>query len=123
MCIRDRISGVTGVGLTGFLDDITALVAQKAKAAEQQEVTVYNNVTEQHRARAKGVRVEMVDGVFVVFCRQAELFAPMVKFGNWRAKLQFHAELDRLGVIEALEKAGASGGDTVRIGPLELEWE
>jgi Obg family GTPase CgtA-like protein len=30
--------------------------------------------------------------------------------------------LGRLGVLAALERAGATRGSTVRIGPIELEW-
>ena len=37
--------------------------------------------------------------------------------------MQFHRELARLGVIEALTLAGAASGDTVRIGDAELVWE
>ena len=47
----------------------------------------------------------------------------VVDLGNWRARLQFHRELNRLGVIEALERAGVAPGDTVRIGEFEMEWE
>ncbi len=66
---------------------------------------------------------ERDEKVYVVRCRQAERFAPTINFSNWRARLQFHAELERLGVITALEKAGAGAGDTVRIANKELEWD
>jgi GTP-binding protein len=69
------------------------------------------------------VRVEEDDGVFVVTCREAERFVPMVNFSNWRARMQFHQELAQLGVLDALEKRGVGSGDTVRIGSRELEWE
>ena len=74
-------------------------------------------------ARRERVTVERDEEVYVVRCRQAERFAPMVNFSNWRARLQFHAELERLGVITALEKAGVGSGDTVRIANKELEWD
>lgn len=36
--------------------------------------------------------------------------------------LHLHRQLERLGVIEALERAGVQPGDTVYIGDVELEW-
>ena len=36
---------------------------------------------------------------------------------------RFQVELDRIGVSAALESAGVSAGDTVRIGPTEFEYQ
>jgi len=47
----------------------------------------------------------------------------MVRFNDWRARMQFHAEMERFGVISALEKAGVAEGDTVRIANRELVWD
>ena len=80
----------------------------------------------QRRNRVTVERVavdESGDDTFVVHCHQIERFVPMINFGNWRAKLQFHAELERLGVIDALEQAGVEAGSTVRVGNRELEWD
>ena len=60
---------------------------------------------------------------FAVACAVAERMLDVVDLSNWRARLQFHRELGRLGVIGALEKAGVAPGDTVRIGEVEMEWE
>jgi Obg family GTPase CgtA-like protein len=38
------------------------------------------------------------------------------------AAAELQRRLSRMGVIEALERAGAGSGDTVRIGDTELEW-
>ena len=54
---------------------------------------------------------------------QAERLGGRVNMENWRARLQFHRELERLGVIEALAAAGASSGATVRLGGRTLEWQ
>ena len=71
--------------------------------------------------RQPQVRVD--GGAFEVSCPPAERIIDVVDLGNWRAKMQFHRELARLGVIEALTLAGAASGDTVRIGDAELVWE
>jgi GTP-binding protein len=36
---------------------------------------------------------------------------------------RFQVQLDRIGVSDALEEAGAQPGDTVRIGDLEFEYQ
>ena len=68
-------------------------------------------------------RVSRGDVGFEVACRSAERILATVDLRNWRARLQVHAELGRLGVMDALSRAGASGGDTVRIGAHEFVWE
>ena len=74
-------------------------------------------------ARANRVEVAVRGGVFEVSAPRAERIMPMVDVNDWRARLQLHAELGRLGVLEALEKRGVRAGDTVRIGGEELVWE
>ena len=68
-------------------------------------------------------KVRMEDGDFVVEDSSISRIAAMVDPDNWDAKLQFHAHLKRMGVVRALEEAGVSHGDTVRIGDMEWEWE
>jgi GTP-binding protein len=59
--------------------------------------------------RVRGVRVERV--------------AAMTPFGLPEAAARFQRQLRAMGVVEALEEAGAQPGDTVRIGEQELEWQ
>ena len=40
-----------------------------------------------------------------------------------RVRLQIWQQLERIGVADALEKAGIKVGDTVRLGKVEMEWE
>ena len=68
-------------------------------------------------------KVRRKDGGFVVEDSSISRIAAMVDPDNWDAKLQFHAHLKRKGVVRALEEAGVSHGDTVRIGDMEWEWE
>jgi GTP-binding protein len=59
--------------------------------------------------RVRGVRVERV--------------AAMTPFVLPEAVARFQRQLRAMGVVEALEEAGAEYGDMVRIGDHELEWQ
>ena len=63
------------------------------------------------------------DGVFVVDWPSAERMAVMVNPGDWTANIQFYQRLRRSGVVTALEEAGITSGDTVRIGQVEWQWD
>lgn len=114
------ISGASTEGIQELLDRLLPLVPDEPDV-EPEAPPVLEPVD--NHVRRERVTVDRDEEVYVVHCRQAERFAPMVNFANWRARLQFHAELERLGVIVALEKAGVGSGDTVRIANKELEWD
>jgi Obg family GTPase CgtA-like protein len=69
------------------------------------------------------VWIDRDEETFVVSCKPLERFVPMVRFNDWRARMQFHAEMERFGVISALETAGVKAGDVVRIANRELVWD
>ena len=60
---------------------------------------------------------------YEVIHRSATRFAGMVDLNNWGARVQFYDQLQRQGVIAALERAGIRPGDTYVVGKHELEWE
>ena len=66
---------------------------------------------------------ELGPGKYDVILRSATRFAGMVDLNNWGARVQFYEQLQRLGVIAALERAGIQTGDTYVVGKHELEWE
>jgi GTP-binding protein len=74
------------------------------------------------RRRRPAVYVED-DGVFVVDWPSAERMAVMVDPNDWTANVQFYNRLIRSGVVRALEEAGITPGDTVRIGEVEWQWD
>ena len=124
------ISGASYEGVEQLLDQVLPLVPQEPEDwATVAPPGVAEETATAKMQRRDQVTVERVagnesdDDMFVVHCHQIERFVPMINFGNWRAKLQFHAELERLGVIDALEQAGIEAGSTVRIGNRELEWD
>jgi GTP-binding protein len=78
-----------------------------------------------HRLEAvgDGFTLEREDGVYVVRGRKIERLANQTNFENEESAHRFQRDLARVGVDGALRKAGVRPGDTVRIGPVELEWE
>lgn len=111
------IAAVTGEGIRELMRRVASLVPPEA--AEAVEVLP---VARMERPGSKP-SVCRDEAGFAVSCALAERMLDVVDLGNWRARLQFHRELNRLGVIAALERAGVAPGDTVRIGEYEMEWE
>ena len=101
---RDRLVGEED---TGAVSDLTP----------EEEITVLRP-----RPRREKVRVRRRDGAYVVHATAASRVAGMVDAGDWNAMTQFYAYLRRVGVVKALEEAGAAPGDTVIVGRLEMEW-
>jgi GTPase len=113
------VSGVTGAGLDRLTGRLATLVHEARAAEPEPEAFVV------HRPAAEGIRVERdeADGVLVVIGRQAERAVALSDLTNADALDHAHQTLRRLGVIRALERAGAREGDPVRIGRLEFEFE
>lgn len=111
------IAAVTGEGVRELMGRVAALVP-----ADVEGSTEAPPVPRMERPGSKP-SVCRDEAGFSVSCALAERMLDVVDLGNWRARLQFHRELNRLGVIEALERAGVAPGDTVRIGEFEMEWE
>ncbi len=61
-------------------------------------------------------------GAWVVRGKRIERVARMTNWDYYDAIMRFQRILDRMGITEALEKAGVQEGDTVRIGDVELVW-
>lgn len=111
------IAAVTGEGVRDLVRRIAALVPLDTGDVADTPVIP-------RMERPSSVpRVHRAEEGFTVACTLAERMLDVVNLGNWRARLQFHRELNRLGVIAALESAGVAPGDTVRIGEFEMEWE
>ena len=77
------------------------------------------------KLEAKSKRAQIAkDGTnFIVNSRRACRIASMIDEKDWNARIQLYGYLRRIGIVKALEEAGISTGDTVRIGKLEWEWE
>ncbi len=115
------ISAVTREGLDALMDRVGQMV-QEAKAAPQPVREEALPVVDVKRRGREPVVVEKVGDAFVVKCAPAERFVEGTPLATWSGRVQLKHRLDILGVTEALEKAGAVPGDTVRFGDIELEW-
>ncbi|MDP3063912.1 MAG: Obg family GTPase CgtA, partial [Chloroflexota bacterium] len=74
------------------------------------------------RVRERGPLVERRGQEYVINSSRAERLARLANLKDHRIRLQLHRELDKMGIVRALEEAGVKAGDTVRLGKLELEW-
>ena len=130
-----NISAVGRIGLQGLLDDVSEalnIAAEREEAetvrdpqpavaitAGELDVPVLrpDPVDQREKIRQAG------PGKYVVTLRSATRFAGTVNMNNWAARVQFYEQLQRLGVIAELERAGIRTGDTYVVGKHELEWE
>ena len=71
----------------------------------------------------KGVRVEHENGGYVVSGESVERLALKTDWGNREGVERFQHELQRIGVLGALRRAGAVPGDEVRIGETVFDFQ
>jgi GTP-binding protein len=71
----------------------------------------------------KGVRVEHENGGYVVSGEGVERLALKTDWGNREGVERFQRELQRIGVLGALRRAGAVPGDEVRIGETVFDFQ
>ncbi|MCX6027766.1 MAG: GTPase ObgE [Chloroflexi bacterium] len=62
------------------------------------------------------------DGAWHVHGAYIEKIVKMTRWEYYDAVMRFQRILQALGITEALQSRGVHEGDTVRIGPMELEW-
>ena len=116
------VSAASGRNINTLLDKVIESLDRLEREAVEEPTQPRGDTLRPPPVREKAkVRVEA--GGFVVDDSSISRIAAMVDSDNWDAKLQFHAHLKRMGVVRALEEAGVSHGDTVRIGDMEWEWE
>ena len=120
------ISAVARQGLQRLLDNVVQALAESGRASEETGGRVRDSaepVVLRPRPVDERPTVQKRGGRFEVSCTAAERIAAMVDPGNWDARIQLHDQLRRLGVLDALEKAGIREGQVLRIGKLEWEWQ
>jgi GTP-binding protein len=114
----ERISAVTGQGIRPMVGRMATLV-EKARAdlAPPRRYVV-------HRPEAAGIAVERSpDGGWLVVGRSAQRAVALSDLTNAEALAYAQGRLRGLGVDRALARAGARGGDRVRIGGFEFEYQ
>lgn len=109
------ISAATGHGIEPLLYKVLEIL----KATEPEEA-IPILVPTMHKADESAWTVEVVEGEFVVIGKRIERMVAMTNLDREDDLRYLHRRLDRLGVISKLREAGASEGDTVRIGEYEF---
>ncbi len=115
------ISADDGQGLDALRDAVGDLLPDFDTLAEPPDAA--GVVVHRLEAAGDGFTLEREDGVYVVKGKKIERLANQTNFENEESAHRFQRDLARVGVDGALRKAGVRPGDTVRIGPVELEWE
>jgi len=113
----ERLSAVTREGLDRFLGTLATMIEQARNEEPESEGFV---VLRPQETGFSIVRDD--DGAFRVTGRSAERVVAMADLTNLEALAYVHERFRRMGVERALARAGAREGDTVRIGPVELEY-
>jgi GTPase len=116
-------STVTNEGIPTLLkavaDQLAALPKPVEPLAEPSGVRVYRLGTEEDA----GFQVEAgEEGLYRVRGRRVERMVAMTDLDSEEGVAHLQDQLKRLGVFEALERAGVQVGDTVNIGAWETEW-
>ncbi len=114
-----KVSALTGAGVDGLKAAIAQKVHNLREAARLEEASQvqYDRIWEFKREE-RDKRFEIVregDGVFRVTGGQVERMVVQTDWDNEEAIIFFQHRLKRIGVDEALEKAGARDGDEIRI--------
>ena len=123
----DCISALTGEGVDSLKAAIANQVHELREQARQAEASdvQYEHVWELKReARDKRFTVrKLSEGVFRVVGTQVERMVVQCDWENEEAVVFLQHRLKRVGVEEALEKAGAVDGDEIRICGRAFEFE
>ena len=108
-----QVSARTGEGVEGLRnrmeERLRELVESVAANGRDREHRVFRPVW-------KGVRVEREGGGYVVFGEGVERLALKTDWESPEGVENFQRELKRRGILNALQRAGATSGDEVRIG-------
>jgi GTP-binding protein len=112
-----RVSAVTHEGLDELVGTLGAMVADaRAREPEREPFVVLRPVEEGFSVARDD------DGAWRVTGKTAERVVAMADLTNEEAVQYVQDRFRRMGVERALARAGAREGDTVRIGPVELEY-
>jgi GTPase len=116
------ISTITNEGIEELLQTVASVAAELPRPADQdpeQRVRVYRMAPEEE----EGFIVESAGaGMYRVRGKRVERLVAMTDLDSEEGTDHLQKQLERLGVFEALERAGVQVGDTVSIGEWETEW-
>jgi GTP-binding protein len=114
-----QVSAITGEGVAALRDTFEERLSEMGEerpAVAQREHRVF-------RPTWKGVRVEHKNGGYAVSGEGVERLALKTDWDNREGVERFQRELQRIGVLGALRRAGAQPGDEVRIGETVFDFQ
>jgi GTPase len=113
------VSAQTGEGVAALLTAIAGVLAElpAPPAPEESGLRVYRLAPEAERWT-----VERKPEGFYVRGKPVERLMAMTDLNQADAAAELQRRLSRMGVLEALERAGVQSGDAVQIGDSVLEW-
>jgi GTP-binding protein len=114
------ISAVTGEGVSELMAaavNVLGQVTVSREAGEKVKKKVFHP-----QPRGAKVSVHRDGSTFVVVAPELQRIVARVDISRPVVYAQVRRELDRLGVSQALRKAGAKPGDKVRCGGIEWDW-
>jgi GTP-binding protein len=114
------ISAVSGVGIQEMLHRVADRLSALSEVEVEEPLYVFRPAEEDPCAFEVG---RTTDGGFRVRGDEIERIAIQTDWTNQEAIERFERILRARGITEALEVAGVELGDTVYIGPYELEWQ
>jgi GTPase len=120
-----KVLAISAEDGTGLGELRTALAALLPTAAEDLAEPPAPAGVVVHRIEAMGdsFKVTREDGILVVRGKRIERIAAQTNFEVEESAERFQRDLMKLGVDGELRRQGVEPGETVRIGPIELEWE
>ena len=121
------ISAISGEGISEMMDKVI-MTFEDFKLTQSYEVDNTSISDEnipifQPLPKRRGISVYIEEEVYVVDSPGVERIATRIDYEDWMARMQFYKHLKTTGVVKALEDAGITSGDTVRIGEVEWDWD
>lgn len=107
------------------IDELLAALAELLPDADELARPAQSTGVVVHRFESgpDAFAVQREGEAYRVVGRRIERLAAQTNFENPESAERFQRDLGKLGVERELVKAGVLGGDTVRIGDVELEWD
>ena len=115
-----QVSATTAEGVAALRDTFEQRLREMGERAVSEVPEREHRV---FRPTWKGVRVEPENGGYVVSGEVVEQLALKTDWGNREGVERFQHELQRIGVLGALRRAGAVPGDEVRIGETVFDFQ
>jgi GTP-binding protein len=113
------ISAFTGEGVSRLMGEVAGMLEKEAAAPP--EAGLAEKVF-RPQPKVPGVGIEKTDDGFVLNVPDLERIVVGDDISPSEMRWQLNRQLERLGVIKKLEKAGVKPGDKIRCGSLEWEW-